>query len=67
MAKPSDETIATLRNISTEIGAGMVLVPRTDAEHAHNNACDRALAIIHNYRDGCGLFQMTADIKARGQ
>ncbi len=65
MAKPSEETREILRNIKTEIGAGMVLIPRTEAEHAHNNACERAKAIISNYYDGCGLFQMTRDIQKR--
>jgi len=45
--------------IKTEIGAGKVLVPRTEPERAHNNACERALSIISNYADGVGLFQMT--------
>ena len=32
----------------------MVLIPRTDAEHAHNNTCDRALSIISNCAEkGC--------------
>lgn len=48
-----------------EIGAGKVLIPRTPEELAHNNACDRANAIIQNYRDGIGLFQMTREIAAK--
>jgi len=65
LSKPSKETLEILRNIQTEIGAGMVLIPRSDAEHAHNNACDRANRIISNYAEGYGLFQMVADGKAR--
>jgi hypothetical protein len=59
MSQPSPEIIETLRNIKTEIGAGMVLIPRSLAEQAHNNACERANAIIQNYIEGFGLFQMT--------
>ena len=61
--KPNTETIETLRNIKTEIGAGMVLVPLTAAERAHNNACERANHIISNYIEGYGLFQMTAKLR----
>jgi hypothetical protein len=56
--KIDDQTIEILRNIQTEIGAGMVLFPRTPEERAHNNACDRANTIISNYQQGFGLFQM---------
>jgi hypothetical protein len=59
MPSESRETIELLENIRTEIGAGMVLIPRTPEERAHNNACQRALYIIANYKMGCGLFQMT--------
>jgi hypothetical protein len=37
----------------------MVLIPKTEAEHAHNNACSRADQIIRAYAKGEGLFQMT--------
>jgi hypothetical protein len=56
---PSEETRQLLDNIKTEIGAGMVLFPKSEADHAHNNACQRANAIIANYAEGNGLFQMT--------
>lgn len=59
MAKPSAEMIEILRGIRTEIGAGMVMFPKSEAEHAHNNACERANTIIFNYIEGYGLFQMT--------
>ena len=45
--------------IKTEITSGMVLVPRTDPERAHNNASNRATEIISNYQNDMGLFQMT--------
>ena len=61
--KPSPETIETLRNIETEVGAGRVLIPRTEAEHTWNNAHERALSIIGGYKRGEGLFQMTAEMK----
>jgi hypothetical protein len=61
------ETVEILRNIKTEIGAGMVLFPKSEAERAHNNACARANAIITNYQEGYGLFQMTRRAKARGE
>jgi hypothetical protein len=60
--KPDEKTLEILDNIQTEIGAGMVLLPRSPAEHAHNNACERANTIIQNYADGIGLFQMTRDM-----
>lgn len=61
VAPPS--TAEVLKWIQTEIGAGMVLFPKTPEERAHNNACDRANAIIQNYKDGFGLFQMTRRLK----
>ena len=65
MANPNEETLEILRNIRTEIGAGKVLFPKTEAERAHNNACDRANTIISNYAQGFGLFQMTRDAKQK--
>ena len=61
--KPDAKTIEILGNIQTEIGAGMVLIPLTAAERAHNNACERAKTIVQNYKEGYGLFQMTRDLK----
>jgi hypothetical protein len=66
-AKPTDEVRELLRDIQTEIGAGMVLFPGSNAERAHNNACDRAISIIANYREGIGLFQMTQAAKKGGK
>jgi aconitase A len=60
MPKPSDETLNALRGVRTEIGAGMVLFPRTIEERTWNNAHDRANQIVQNYIDGNGLFQITA-------
>jgi hypothetical protein len=60
---PNADTLEILRNIKTEIVAGMVLFPKSPEEHAHNNACDRASHIINNYAQGFGLFQMTRDMK----
>lgn len=57
--KASLEVVKILNWITTEIGAGMVILPKSEAEHAHNNACERAKTIISNYKDGMGLFQMT--------
>jgi hypothetical protein len=65
MTKPTADTIEILRNIKTEIGAGMMLFPKTQAEHAHNNACERANSIIDNYMGGFGLFQMTRNMKKK--
>lgn len=53
-----------LHAIQTEIGAGEVMFPKSDSERAHNNACERAIAIIKNYRDGFGLFQIVQRIKS---
>jgi hypothetical protein len=58
------ETREMLRGIQTEIGAGKCLIIHGEAEVAHNNACDRAIKIIQNYRDDIGLFQMKARRKA---
>lgn len=63
--EPSAETAETLRNIQTEIGAGMVLLPKTDPEHAWNNAHTRANQIISGYRQGLGLFQMNRRAEQR--
>jgi len=62
---PSPETLEILRNIRTEIGAGMVLKlgPLSQLEQVHNNACERAKSIIENYMNGYGLFQMTRGMK----
>ena len=61
MSQPSAETIEILRNIKTEIGAGMVMFPRGDAERGFNIGCGRANDIITNYERGYGLFQMVRD------
>jgi hypothetical protein len=63
MAKPSKETLEALRGIRTEIGAGMVILPRTVIERTWNDAHERANQIVQNYIDGNGLFQMTAKRK----
>jgi hypothetical protein len=60
---PAAEVVAILANIQTEIGAGMVLIPKTAEDRAYNIACDRANKIIDNYKAGYGLFQMTARMK----
>lgn len=64
MSKPSTETLAVLRGISTEIGAGKSFSSDPDAI-MWNNAHDRCLQIVDNYFQGFGLFQMTADQKKR--
>jgi hypothetical protein len=63
--KPSAETLGILNGIVTEIGAGKVMFPISEADRAHNHACERAISIIHNYREGYGLFQMTARKKKK--
>ena len=55
----SRETRETLEWILTEIGAGMVLFPRSDAERTWNDAHERCKQIIANYKEGIGLFQIT--------
>ena len=47
----------------TEIGAGMVLIPKTEADHAWNNACERSKRIVSYYIRGEGLFQLTAVVQ----
>jgi len=59
--KPEAETLQILRDISCEINCGKVLFPKSPAEWAHNNACDRAQSIISSYAEGIGLFQMSRD------
>jgi hypothetical protein len=58
---PSAEMVQTLLNIQTEIGAGICMRPRDDAETGYNIGCHRALRIIDNYINGIGLFQIVAD------
>jgi hypothetical protein len=41
----------------TEIVAGKVLLPKSDEEHAWNNASDRAIKIVTSYILDEGLFQ----------
>ncbi len=55
MTKP-DKT--DFEGIICEIGAGKSF-GNSREEQAHNNACDRAIAIVRNYQEGVGLFQMT--------
>lgn len=54
----TEETKQTLRDISTEIGVGRVLLLRTEREQIWNDAHDRTLQIIQNYAHGVGLFQL---------
>lgn len=44
-------------HIITEIGAGKCLFVKTEGDLIHNSACDRAIRIVRQYRDGEGLFQ----------
>jgi hypothetical protein len=60
--KPTAETRQVLDWILTEIGAGMCLLPQTPEEQTWNDAHERAEQIIQGYRDGNGLFQMTAHL-----
>jgi len=53
---PAEKRI--LNGIRTEIGAGMVMFPKTDGERLYNQACQRAVDIVQNYIDGIGLTQM---------
>ena len=46
--------------VETELCAGMVLVPVTEADKVWNQAHQRAIGILRNYKRGEGLFQMTA-------
>ena len=58
MPEPTEDVRELLRAIQTEIGAGKCL-SSGDRELVHNGACDRAIAIIQEYREGVGLFQLT--------
>jgi len=57
--KPTKETMEILDWIATEISAGKALRAITPLEQTWNGAHDRSLAIIANYRQGQGLFQIT--------
>lgn len=46
--------------IETELCAGMVLLPNSKEDRLWNQAHQRAIGIVANYRRGEGLFQMTA-------
>lgn len=68
MSEPTEDVRELLRAIQTEIGAGKCL-PRVCAteqdraqEVAWNSACDRAISILRDYRNGTGLFQMTGKV-----
>jgi hypothetical protein len=63
VSKLDPEVALVLDGILTEIGAGMVLVPKSLEEQTWNNAHDRCRSIIYNYRDGNGLFQMVRAMK----
>ena len=41
----------------TEIRAGEVLIPKSEADKAWNDASERAISICGNYQRGRGLFQ----------
>ncbi len=45
------------RWVETEIVAGMILNPLTDADRSSNNANQRAVSILRKYAKGEGLFQ----------
>ena len=53
----------TFRGMKTEIGAGGVLIPKSDADRAWNSANERAIRIIEMYEQNNGLFQATANDK----
>lgn len=63
MPKQSQEEV--LKGIQKEIIASSVLFPKSDADHAWNNANRRAKDIIQMYIKGNGLFQLTE--KTRGK
>jgi hypothetical protein len=58
---PSAEMAQTLLNIQTEIRAGLILPPQTEAALGFNLACHRANRIIRDYLKGRGRApKMTA-------
>lgn len=67
---PSKEVIDTLEAIRSEINCGKLLKPErlmTPEERAWCNAHDRCMAIVANYKDGLGLYQMTGKIKQKAK
>jgi hypothetical protein len=42
----------------SEIRAGEVLMPKDDKDLAWNNASERSIRIIENYKNGIGIFQL---------
>lgn len=58
MVEVSEDTKKALRGARTEIIAGGVLLPITDADKAWNRANERAARIIDGYLRGEGLFQI---------
>ena len=56
--KVSSETLKALNGLRSEIIAGKVLVPKTNADRAWNDCADRAVGILNAYRRGEGLFQL---------
>lgn len=63
--KLSKETVDALEGARSEIIAGGVLIPKSDADRAYNDACFRAARIIEKYKKGGGLFQ--AEEKKEGE
>ena len=51
-----------LKNIITEITAGMVLFPKDERDKAWNDASARAIRIVKLYQKGEGLFQYESEI-----
>lgn len=54
----SKEVKDVLGWIRTEIIAGGVLIPTSEAEKAWNSANERAVSILEKYKEGEGLFQL---------
>ena len=57
---PSKETVDALKGLRTEIVAGKVLCPKSEADEAWNNCADRAVRILDGYKNGDGLFQVAS-------
>ncbi len=57
VAKAKEQTRSEFTGAITEISAGRVLSPKTNADRACNDSAQRCMDIVKRYVDGDGLFQ----------
>lgn len=58
MAIPSEETLATLKGLRTELIASKALFHPEGFDNEWNRALDKAVRFVDNYIEGKGLYQL---------